>query len=166
MAGPKVGDVAPDFSLKGVPEGEYRLGAERGKYVVLAFYPADFSPVCTDQLQDYSYGIERLRATGATIWGISADDLARHERFARSRALQLPLLSDDGGRVAELYGVKRALGPRARRSLFVVDPAGVVRHRSEEPLSVTYRSADDVIDALEVAGARGGRPTSDPLHRE
>ncbi len=149
---PRVGDLAPDFALEGVPPGPdggaYHLADQRGKVVVLAFYPGDFTPVCTRQLVDYEAQRQRLVDTGAVLWGISTDKLEKHERMAKSYALSIPLLSDPKAEVATLYGVKSLMGT-ARRALFIVDGAGKIRYRKDEPLSLTYRSVDDIMDALE-----------------
>jgi peroxiredoxin Q/BCP len=157
---PRVGDPAPDFSLDGVPpppEGRYTLRDQRGRVVVLAFYPGDFTPVCTRQLQEYEARREKLVATGATLWAISTDTLEKHERMAKSYALSFPLLSDDEGRVAEAYGVRSLLGS-ARRSLFLIDREGIVRYRKEEPLSLSYRSVDDILQALAESGLVAAAP--------
>ena len=151
---PRVGDPAPDFSLDGVPPlpaGRYSLHDQRGRVVVLAFYPGDFTPVCLRQLQHYEAQRERLVATGATLWAISTDDLELHERMAKSYALSFPLLADPGGKVATLYGVRGLLGT-ARRSIFIVDPQGTIRYTKEEPLSLSYRSVDDILHALRDSG--------------
>jgi thioredoxin-dependent peroxiredoxin len=151
---PRVGDPAPDFSLDGVPPlpaGRYSLHDHRGQVVVLAFYPGDFTPVCTRQLQEYEAQREKLVATGATLWAISTDKLEKHERMAKSYALSFPLLSDEEGRVAEAYGVRSLLGS-ARRSLFLIDGEGIIRYRKEEPLSLSYRSVDDILQALVGSG--------------
>ena len=145
------GDAAPDFTLNGVPPGAYHLAQQRGKVVVLAFYPGDFTPVCTRQLQHYEEQRERLMRTGAVLWAISTDDLETHERMAKSYALAIPLLSDPGGDVAAQYGVRSMLGS-ARRSVFVIDPAGTIRYSKEEPLSLSYRSMDDILNALRESG--------------
>jgi len=145
------GDPAPDFTLQGVPPGAYHLGDQRGKVVVLAFYPGDFTPVCLRQLQHYEDQRQRLVATGAVLWAISTDTLELHERMAKSYALSFPLLADEGGKVAAQYGVRGMLGS-ARRSVFIVDPAGVVRYVKEEPLSLSYRSVDDILHALADSG--------------
>jgi len=147
MSGPRDGDPAPDFTLEGVPPGSYRLAEQRGRVVVLAFYPGDFTPVCTRQLNDYEKNRVKLVATGAALWAISTDKLEKHERMAKAYALSIPLLSDPEGAVTALYGVRSLLGS-ARRSLFIVDANGVVRYRRAEPLSLTYRSVDDILSAL------------------
>ena len=145
------GDPAPDFSLNGVPSGAYHLADQRGKVVVLAFYPGDFTPVCLRQLQHYEAQRERLVSTGATLWAISTDDLELHERMAKSYALSFPLLADLQGKVATLYGVRGLLGT-ARRSVFIVDAQGIIRYSKEEPLSLSYRSVDDILNALRDSG--------------
>jgi peroxiredoxin Q/BCP len=145
------GAVAPDFTLEGVPVGAYHLGGERGKVVVLAFYPGDFTPVCLRQLQHYETEREKMVATGATLWAISSDTLELHERMAKSYALSFPLLADPGGKVAASYGVRGLLGS-ARRSIFVLDREGVIRYAHEDPLSLTYRSVDDILGALKETG--------------
>jgi thioredoxin-dependent peroxiredoxin len=145
------GDPAPDFTLDGVPPGAYHLADQRGKVLVLAFYPGDFTPVCTRQLQHYEAQRQRLVQTGAVLWAISTDKLEQHERMAKSYALSFPLLADPGGKVAAAYGVRGLLGS-ARRSIFIVDPQGAIRYRKEEPLSLTYRSVDDIMNSLRESG--------------
>jgi thioredoxin-dependent peroxiredoxin len=145
------GDQAPDFTLTGVPSGSYHLADQRGKVVVLAFYPGDFTPVCVRQLQHYEAQREKLVETGAVLWAISTDDLELHERMAKSYALSFPLLADPGGKVAAQYGVRGLLGG-ARRSIFILDPQGTLRYTKEEPLSLSYRSVDDLLHALRDSG--------------
>ena len=149
--GPKEGDTAPDFALEGVPPAgagaPYHLAGQRGKVVVLAFYPGDFTPVCTRQLVAYEDERQRLIDTGAVLWAISTDKLEKHERMAKAYALSISLLSDPGARVAALYGVRSLMGT-ARRALFIVDGSGIIRFRKDEPLSLTYRSVDDILRAL------------------
>ncbi len=145
------GETAPDFTLDGVPSGAYHLAGQRGKVVVLAFYPGDFTPVCLRQLQHYEEQRERLVRTGAVLWAISTDGLELHERMAKSYALSFPLLADEGGKVAALYGVRGMMGS-ARRSVFIVDEKGEIRYAKEEPLSLSYRSVDDILHALRDSG--------------
>jgi len=115
--------------------------------VVLAFYPGDFTPVCLRQLTNYEEQREKLVATGATLWAVSTDKLEKHERMAKSYALSFPLLADPDGKVTEGYGVRSLMGT-ARRSVFLIDREGIVRYRHEDPLSLTYRSVDDILAAL------------------
>lgn len=145
------GDQAPDFTLDGVPPGPYHLADQRSKVVVLAFYPGDFTPVCLRQLQHYEDQRQRLVATGAVLWAISTDTLESHERMAKSYALAFPLLADEGGKVAAQFGVRGMLGS-ARRSVFIVDEKGTIRYSKEEPLSLSYRSVDDILNALRDSG--------------
>jgi thioredoxin-dependent peroxiredoxin len=145
------GDPAPDFTLAGVPPGAYHLAEQRGKVVVLAFYPGDFTPVCLRQLQHYEEQRERLVRTGVVLWAISTDTLELHERMAKSYALSFALLADEGGRISAQYGVRGMLGS-ARRSVFIVDAEGIVRYVKEEPLSLSYRSVDDILRALADSG--------------
>ena len=111
----------------------------------------DAAPVCTRQLRHYEGQRQRLVSTGATLWAISTDDLELHERMAKSYALSFPLLSDPQGKVASLYGVRGLLGS-ARRSIFIIDPNGVIRYSKEELLSLSYRSVDDILNALHDSG--------------
>jgi peroxiredoxin Q/BCP len=148
---PHAGEPAPDFTLSGVPAGAYHLQEQRGKVVVLAFYPGDFTPVCSRQLQSYEEQRQKLVETGATFWAISTDGLEKHERMAKSYALSFPLLADEGAQVAALYGVRSLMGS-AKRSVFVIDQDGVVRYRHDEPLSLSYRSVDDILKVLAETG--------------
>jgi peroxiredoxin Q/BCP len=147
MSGPNVGDVAPDFVLPGFPPGEYRLSSQLGKRVVLAFYPGDFTPVCTTQLSSYQRDFDTFTTTGAVLWGISVDDLERHEKFAKARALGFPLLSDDDGSVSRMYGVMGFLGT-SKRSVFIIDEHGRIVWRKSEPLSLTYAELDEIVAHL------------------
>ena len=149
--GPREGELAPDFTLQGIPVpaggGAYHLAAQQGKVVVLAFYPGDFTPVCSRQLSQYEHERLRLVATGAVLWAISTDKLEKHERMAKAYALSFPLLADPGAVVARLFGVNTLMGT-ARRSIFILDATGVVRYRHEDPLSLTYQSVDDILRVL------------------
>ncbi len=147
----RVSDPAPDFTLDGVPPGPYHLADQRGKVVVLAFYPGDFTPVCLRQLQHYEAQRQKLVDTGAVLWAISTDTLESHERMAKSYALSFPLLADEGAKVTQLYGVRSLMGS-ARRSVFIIDAPGAIRYRKEEPLSLSYRSVDDILAALRQSG--------------
>ena len=152
MSGPAVGDQAPDFTLPGTsPDGvrDYSLAAERGHPLVLAFYPGDETPVCTRQLCSYQDEFSVLTDVGATLWGISTQGMASHEKFAAHRGLSFPLLADVGGTVAELYGVKSVLG--TRRSVFVVDADGRVSWRHVSLLGLTYQGARTIARAVQAA---------------
>src|SRR5207237_5278049 len=101
----------------------------------------------------------RFVQTGAVLWAISTDTLEKHERMAKSYALSFPLLADEGGKVASLYGVRGMLGS-ARRSIFLVDREGTIRYRHEEPLSLSYSSVDDIISALDASALAPELPAS------
>ena len=153
----QTGQPAPDFTLDGVPPGPYHLAGQRGKVVVLAFYPGDFTPVCLRQLQNYEEQRERLLGTGVVLWAISTDTLELHERMAKSYALSFPLLADEGGKVAAQYGVRGLLGS-AKRSVFILDEKGVLRYAHQDPLSLSYRSVDDLLHALRDSGLVKAEP--------
>ncbi|MEV7723513.1 peroxiredoxin [Streptomyces sp. NPDC101733] len=144
---PALGDVVNDFSLPGgvlvedrFERADYTLGEQSGKPVVLAFYPGDNTPVCTKQLCSYSDGLEALQACGATVWGISPQDLDSHEGFARERGLRIPLLADPGRTVARAFGIDAPL-IGLRRSVFVVAPDGRLHWKRVGALGATFPSA-------------------------
>lgn len=145
--GPGVGDPAPGFCLEGTGQRRYHLEDERGAPVVLAFYPADGTPVCTQQLRSYNEDLSAFAALGATVWCLSPQDVASHERFAADNGLTIPLLADAGKKVGEAYGI---LGPLGfyRRSVFVVDGEGVIRYARRSLTSMTYVPADRLLEAV------------------
>jgi thioredoxin-dependent peroxiredoxin len=137
------GDPAPDVDLPGWHDGQqrrFRLAEHRGAPVVLAFYPGDDTPVCRRQLCSYSDGLDELTATGAQVWGISAQDLDSHRRFAQARALRLPLLADVERTAVRAYGVGGPLG-LVKRSVFVVDAQGLLAWTHVSTLGLTYQDA-------------------------
>lgn len=150
--GPQVGDAAPDFELEGT-EGRFRLSEQRGARVVLLFYPADHSPVCTKQFCSYAERAEDLGGLDATVVGISRQDVASHESFRDKHGIPVPLLADTDGSVAKAYGVGApVLG--TRRAVVIVDEEGVVRHRFVHALGLSYQSVDDLRAALQEIPAR------------
>ena len=155
MASPRPGDPAPEIDLPGWHDGaehRFRLSEQRGRPLVLAFYPGDGTPVCTRQLCAYSDGLDDLTATGAQVWGISAQDVASHRRFAESRGLRLPLLADTEKAAISAYGVGGLLA--VKRSVFVVDGAGRIAWSHVSALGLTYQDVDAlraVLDSLEPA---------------
>ncbi|MGH9064174.1 MAG: peroxiredoxin [Acidimicrobiales bacterium] len=158
MTPPAVGDEAPGFSLPGTGSRTYSLGDYRGQPVVLVFYPGDETPVCTQQLRTYSGDIGEFETLGATVLAISPQDVASHERFVAKRELAMPLLSDGDRSVGRAYGI---LGPVGfyRRSVFVVDPGGVVRYVHRAMAGLTFRPTTVLVRAVreiqEAAGAEG-----------
>ena len=129
MSTPQPGMIAPDFELPDAEGKPVRLSRYRGeKPVVVYFYPKDDTSVCTKQACAFRDRFAEFQKAGAAILGISDDDGASHRKFAAKYALPFPLLSDRGGKVRKLYGVRRALGIIPGRVTFVIDRAGVVRH--------------------------------------
>ena len=143
---PREGDQAPDFELQGT-DGPFRLSDHRGERVVLLFYPGDNTPVCTRQFCSYRDQAEDLDGLGATVVGISAQGLDSHEEFIARYGLTVPLLADEDGEVAKLYGAWRPV-VGTRRAVFVVDEEGVVRHRHMHTLGLDYQSVDELREAL------------------
>jgi peroxiredoxin Q/BCP len=150
MAGPEVGDPAPDFTLPGVHDGErrdYTLSEYRGKKVVLAFYPGDFTPGCTRQMCSYRDHFDEFEGVEATLLGISPQDVDSHERWIEKRNLPFPLLADTEKKVIEAYGVGApVLG--VRRSVFIVDGEGIVRYKHVAVIGATFRKANDLAKVL------------------
>jgi peroxiredoxin Q/BCP len=151
-AGPDVGDPAPDFALDGVgADGapmRWKLSDHRGRKLVLAFYPGDFTPGCTRQLCSYRDNFEEFQGVDATILGISPQSVESHERFVAKHGFPFPLLTDADKAVGTAYGIIGPLG--YRRSVFVVDGEGLVRYRHVAPLiGVTHKSAATLKKALE-----------------
>jgi peroxiredoxin len=144
------GTVAPEFSLRSTPDQTVRLSEFRGRLVVLAFYPADWSPVCGDQMSLYNEMLPEFREFGAEILGISVDGAWCHSAFCRDRKLHFPLLADfePKGQVASRYGVYRQSEGVCERALFVIDGAGVIRWSYVAPVGVNPGAAD-VLAALE-----------------
>jgi peroxiredoxin Q/BCP len=146
VAKPKVGDAAPDFELPGTGDKTYRLADYRGRKLILAFYPGDFTAVCTRQFCSYRDQGERLDQLGADVLGISPQSVDSHERFTQEKSLNVPLLADEDKEVAKAYGV--LAGPMVRRAIFVIDEEGVIRHRKVTLAGLTYESVDDLEQAL------------------
>ena len=152
MAKAAVGSKAPDFELAGTGGRTYRLGDYRGTGVILAFYPGDFTPVCTRQFCSYRDDGDRLEALGVPMLGISPQSVDSHERFAAQHDLNVPLLSDPDTRVARSYGAVGA-GGFVRRSVFLVDAQGVVRFRHVALFGLRYQDVGDLERAVAEAGS-------------
>ncbi len=144
------GVAAPDFSLRASPNREFRLTEQLGRPIVLAFYPADWSPVCGDQMALYNEVLSEIRGRGAELVGISVDSVWCHTAFAQHRHLHFPLLADfePKGAVSRLYGAYRADDGFSERALFVIDAAGIIRWSHLSPVDVNP-GADGLLDALE-----------------
>jgi thioredoxin-dependent peroxiredoxin len=153
MAKAKEGDIAPDFTLPWTGEGEFSLAEQRGRWVILAFYPGDFTPTCTKQFCNYRDGREQIDDLDAEVVGISPQDVDSHERFIAEHGLTVPLAADVDKSVAKAYGVLGPGGAFVRRAIFVVDPEGVIRYRKVALVGLGFEDADDLHAALDRARA-------------
>jgi thioredoxin-dependent peroxiredoxin len=162
MAGPKVGDEAPEFELPGSGGKTYRLADYRGRGVILAFYPGDFTRVCTAQFCSYRDNSDRLADLGLELVGISPQSVESHERWTAEKHLTVPLLADEDLAVAKRYGVVGWAGPLGKltglstknggsyvqRAVFVVDSELVVRYRHVSRTGATFQHVDDLAEAV------------------
>ena len=144
---PGPGDPAPGFRLAGTGGSTYDLADTRGAPLVLVFYPADGSPVCTKQLRSYSESLGSFDGLGAAVWCLSPQDVGTHELFAAEQGLRLPLLADIGSRVGRAYDI---LGPLGfyRRSIFVLDATGTVRFARRSLSSMTFLPVTRLVEAV------------------
>jgi len=144
------GTPAPDFSLQVTADQRLSLAELRGRPVILAFYPADWSPVCGDQMALYNEILPEFRKHDAELLGISVDGVWCHEAFAKDRHLHFPLLADfePKGEVARRYGAYRETDGCSERALFVIDKQGVIRWSYCSPFAVNP-GADGILQALE-----------------
>jgi peroxiredoxin Q/BCP len=151
MAKPRIGDPAPPFQLQGTGGRSYSLEDFRGQRLILAFYPGDFTPVCTKQFCSYRDDGDRIEALGVKMLGISPQSVESHEQFASRHGLIVPLLSDPRKRVARSYGV---VGPGGfiRRSVFLVDDDGVLRYRHVALFGFRYQDVGDLERAVAELG--------------
>lgn len=152
---PAVGSRAPGFRLPCTPDQWLDLADLRGRPAVLAFYPADWSPVCGDQMALYNQVLPLLRQHEAQLVGLSVDGAWCHAAFAKDRGLHFPLLADfePKGQVARAYGVYRAEEGTSERALFVLDGEGVVRWSHVSPVGINP-GADGILGALEAMTGR------------
>jgi peroxiredoxin len=150
------GTRAPDFSLRSTLDGPVGPGDFQGRPLILVFYPADWSPVCTDQLSLYQELMPEFEKYGAQLLGISVDGRWCHRAFAKDRNLRFPLLADfePKGEVSRTYGVYRAEDGTSERALFVLDGAGMVRWSYVSPDEVNP-GADGILRALEDLSIQG-----------
>ena len=144
------GSPAPDFTLPDQNGNKISLADYRGRTVVLVFYPADFSPVCTDQLSVYQEVLPQLEAQGAKLVGISVDGAFCHKAFQHHQGFSIPLLSDfhPKGEVAKAYGVWSEDHGVAGRALVMVGPDGTVEWAYLSP-PLEIPGANLIFDALE-----------------
>jgi peroxiredoxin len=145
-----VGSEAPDFELPAKPDETVALADLRGRPVILAFYPSDWSPVCSDQMALYQELLPEFQRFNAELLGISVDGIWSHLAFAADRNLRFPLLADfePKGEVARAYDVYRAADGTSERALYVIDADGIVRWSYVSPVDVNP-GADGILRALE-----------------
>ncbi len=144
-------DAAPDFTLYATPDQKLSLSEFKGsKNVILAFYPADWSPVCSDQMALYNEMLKYFEKYHATVLGISVDSKWCHLSFSQSRKLHFPLLADfePKGAVAKAYGVYDAVEGECKRALFVINKNGLIEWSYLSPTAVNP-GADGILEALE-----------------
>jgi peroxiredoxin Q/BCP len=149
-----IGDRAPDFTVEGT-DGQhhrsYSLSDYRGQAVVLVFYPADNSPVCTVQLGNYNDHLGALAGAGAQVLALSPQSIASHDEFhAKHGPFSFPLLADTDKEVGATYGI---LGPLGfyRRSIFVINADGLVAYAHRSVTSLSFQPAEAIIAAVENA---------------
>jgi len=143
------GEQAPDFELPDQDECAFRLADQRGRWLLLVFYPGDETPVCTRQLCEYRDGVEEFAGLGVDVIGISADSAESHRRFRDRRELPFTLLTDANLSVAKRYGCKGLMG--MKRGVFLVDPDGVCRYAHVESVAVFRRGRDELVEAIRAA---------------
>jgi peroxiredoxin len=144
------GTKAPDFELPSTPDQTVSLAEFRGRPVILAFYPEDWSPVCSDQLALYQELLPEFRNFEAELIGISVDGIWCHLAFARDRNLHFPLLADfePKGEVSRAYGVYRSSDGTSERALYVIDGDGIVQWSYVSPVGINP-GADGILRALD-----------------
>jgi peroxiredoxin len=146
----EAGTTAPDFTLASSNLTKMSLADFRGKPLIIAFYPGDFSPVCGDQIALYNEVYPEFEEYGAQIIGISVDSKWCHAAFAKQKNLRFPLLADfePKGEVARRYGAYRSKAGTSERALFVLDENGVIEWSYLSPVDVNP-GADGILNALE-----------------
>jgi peroxiredoxin Q/BCP len=146
-----INEPAPDFTLKDGNGEEWRLSDQRGKVVVLLFYPGDETPVCTRQLCSVRDRWEDYQATGAEVVGLSSDSIESHKKFSEHHSLPLRLLSDSERTAAKLYGALSLIPGRVARSVFVIDANGILRYSDVRPIGLFKPKDDATIAAIKAA---------------
>jgi thioredoxin-dependent peroxiredoxin len=150
-----VNDPVPDFTLKDGNGADWRLSNQRGKVVVLLFYPGAETPVCTRQMCSVRDRWEDYLATGAEVVGISSDSVESHKKFTEHHNLPLRLLSDSERAVAKLYGAESFIPGRVARAVFVIDGKGILRYRDVRPIGL-FKPKDDATIAAIKEASNGG----------
>src|SRR5580765_679893 len=143
-------NAAPDFNLFATPDQKLSLDELKGKCVILAFYPADWSPVCGDQMALYNETLTLFNKFNAQLIGISVDSKWCHMAFGETRNLHFPLLSDfePKGAISKLYGAYNEVDGVSKRALFVLDEHGIIQWSHLSPDNINP-GADGILEALE-----------------
>lgn len=146
----KKNDIAPDFTLYATPDQKISLSEFKGRNVILAFYPADWSPVCSDQMALYNEMLKYFKKYDAEIFGISVDSKWCHLAFSQSRSLHFPLLADfePKGDISKKYGVYNEAEGECNRALFVINKEGTIEWSYLSPTAINP-GADGILDTLE-----------------
>ena len=157
VAGPADGQPAPEFRLQDQKGTWHTLGEYKGKWVVLYFYPKDFTPGCTTEVCTFRDDVLKLRKQGAEVLGVSLDDVKSHAEFAEKYHVPFPLLSDANQEAAKAYGVlaTHLNFTYARRETFVIDPAGKVAKRYKD-VDPKENSGQVIADIAELKKAKTG----------
>jgi len=144
------GTLAPDLELSWTPDQKLKLSELRGKKIILAFYPADWSPVCSDQMALYNETLKFFNRYNAQLIGISVDSKWCHLAFSENRKLHFPLLADfePKGAVSKLYEVYDEKEGESQRALYVIDEKRVIRWNYLSPVGINP-GADGILNALE-----------------
>jgi peroxiredoxin Q/BCP len=150
----RIGTAAPDITLSDSDDKQWRLSDQRGKVVVLLFYPGDETPICTRQMCSVRDRWEDYLATGAEVVGISTDSIESHKKFAEHHDLPLRLLSDTDGQASNLYGARSLIPGKVARSVFVIDAQGILRYSDVRPLGLFRPRDDSTIEAIKAAQKR------------
>ena len=150
----KVGNKAPDFTLKDLNGDNWSLHEQKGKTVVLLFYPGDDTPVCTAQLCSVRDNWSQYQATGAEVVGISMDSAKSHKSFADKYNLTLRLLSDEKGDATKKYQMKSWLPGRSARGVVVIDKNGNIAYHKVQSLSLFRPNDNEILAAIQDAEKR------------
>ena len=145
-----IGTIAPDFELHSTPDQKLKLSELKGKKIILAFYPADWSPVCSDEMSIYNEMGRFFSRHNAQVVGISVDSKWSHMAFSENHKFHFPLLADfePKGAVSKLYDVYDEEEGESKRALYVIDEEGIIRWNYLSPVGMNP-GADGILDALD-----------------
>jgi alkyl hydroperoxide reductase subunit AhpC len=147
----RIGEKAPDFNVKGLLHGqvsEYSLGSGKGKWLVLFFYPADFTFICPTEVTGFSKAAKDFAAQDGLVWGVSVDSIETHRAWAEELGgLDCPLLSDESKALSGVYGVLDEKSDVALRATFIINPTGVISYQVVSHVNVG-RSVEETLRVL------------------